>query len=77
MNAKRMRIVLEHTAGITNYGQQGYEDCWCIVAYLDLDGGTQKRVTLHRCKTRSQATKALEAIWRQTALKRAPKVLAA
>lgn len=70
-------IVLEHISGISDYDEEGYEDAWCVVANLDLDGGKRQRVTLFCCPTRADACASLEDIWTQVTSLRSRKADAA
>jgi hypothetical protein len=69
--AQRAAIVLEHASAISDHDEESYEDSWCVVAYLVLDSGKRTRVTLHRCKSRSEASVALKTIWDQVITERA------
>jgi hypothetical protein len=60
---QRMTVVLEHISATSDHDEESYEDYWYVVAYLILDSGKRKRVTLHQSKTRADASKALNAIW--------------
>jgi hypothetical protein len=75
--AQRANIVLEHVSAISDYDEESYEDFWFVVAYLVLDSGKRKRVTLHRSKSRSEASAALDTIWDQVTGERAQRAGAA
>ena len=75
--AQRATIVLEHVSAIGDYDDESDEESWFVVAYLVLDSGQRKRVTLHRCKTRSEASAALDAIWGQVTAEKGHKASAA
>jgi hypothetical protein len=60
---QRMTVVLEHVSAIGDHDEESYEDRWYVVAYLVLDSGKRKRVTLHQNKTRAAASIALSTIW--------------
>jgi len=60
---QRMTVVLEHISATGDHDEESYEDYWYVVAYLVLDSGKRKRVTLQQSKTRGEASKALNAIW--------------
>jgi hypothetical protein len=68
---QRANLVLEHVTAISDYDEVGYEDSWYVVAYLVLDSGKRKRVTLHRCETRSEASAALATLWDRVVEERA------
>jgi hypothetical protein len=68
---QRANLVLEHVSAISDYDEVGYEDSWYVVAYLVLDSGKRKRVTLHRCETRSEASAALSTLWDRVVEERA------
>ena len=70
-------IVLEHISAISDYDEEGYEDAWCVVANLDLDGSKRQRVTLFCCPTRADACTAIEDIWGQITALRSRKADAA
>ena len=61
--AQCVKVVIEHVSGISDYDEEGYEDSWFVVAYLDIEGEKRERVTLHRFGSISEAAEALEAIW--------------
>ena len=69
---QRANLVLEHVSAISDYDEEGYEDAWYVVAYLVMDSGKRKRVTLHRCESRSEASAALATLWDRVIAKRAP-----
>ena len=75
--AQRVNIGLEHVSVISDYDEEGYEDSWLVVAYLDFDSGQRERVTLHRCNSRSEASAALGSIWGQVTAERAQRTRAA
>jgi hypothetical protein len=75
--AQRATIVLEHASATSDHDEESYEDSWCVVAYLVLDSGKRKRVTLHRCKSRSEASAALDTIWDQVIAERVQRASAA
>jgi len=75
--AQRVNIGLEHVSAISDYDEEGYEDSWLVVAYLDFDREKRERVTLHRCNSRSEASAALESIWGQVTAARAQRTRAA
>lgn len=60
---QRITVVLEHISATGDHDEESFEDCWYVVAYLVLDSGKRKRVTLHQSKTRAEASKALTTIW--------------
>ena len=62
-----MKVVIEHVSAISDYDEEGYEDCWLVVAYLDLEGQQRQRVTMHRFATHDEAAVALEGIWDRVA----------
>lgn len=68
---QRANLVLEHVSAISDYDEVGYEDSWYVVAYLVLDSGKRKRVTLHRCGSRSEASAALATLWDRVVEERA------
>ena len=64
-SAHRMRIAVEHLSANSDHDEEGYEDAWLVVAYLDRENETRERVTLHCCGTQAEAAEALETVWRQ------------
>ena len=58
-----VKVVIEHVSSISDYDEEGYEDCWLVVAYLDIERGNWRRATLHRCGSLAEATEALEDVW--------------
>jgi hypothetical protein len=60
---QRFTVVLEHISASSDHDEQSYDDYWYVVAYLILDSGKRKRVTLHQSKTRADASEALNDIW--------------
>ena len=75
--AQRATIVLEHASAISDHDEESYEESWCVVAYLILDSGKRKRVTLHRCKSRPEATEGLDRIWHRVIAERTQRASAA
>ena len=65
-SAHRMRIAVEHQSANSDHDEEGYEDAWLVVAYLDRENEARERVTLHCCATQAEAAEALEAVWRQS-----------
>ena len=69
--AQRVTVVLERLSSVSDYDEEGYEDSWLVVAYLDLERGKRQRVTLHRCGSKAEAAAALEGFWGKMIAKRA------
>ena len=61
--AQSVNIVIEHVTGISDYTEEGYEDCWLVVAYLNIDRGQWQRATLHRASSLAEASAALQTVW--------------
>lgn len=74
---QRANIVLEHVSATSDHDEESYEDAWFVVAYLVLDNGRRKRVTLHQCQSRSAASAALFNIWDQVTAETAKRANAA
>lgn len=62
--AQRATLVLENLSAVDDPDQDGVEEPWSVVAYLIFDSGQRKRATLCRRRTREEAAKALEDMWR-------------
>ncbi len=60
---QRANIVLEHVSAMSEFDDPGDEDSWLVVAYLVLDSGMRRRVTLRQCDSRAEASVALDTIW--------------
>ncbi len=60
---QRANIVLEHVSAMSDFDDGGDEDSWLVVAYLVLDSGMRRRVTLRQCDSRAEASAALDTIW--------------
>ena len=68
--ARRVSVVLEHLSAISDHDEEGYEDSWLVVAYLDIEMEKRERVTLRRCESLAEASAALEGIWGQVTAER-------
>ena len=62
---QRLTVVIEHASATMDLDDedQGDENPWSLVAYLVVDSGQRERATLHRCKTRAEASAAIGRIW--------------
>jgi hypothetical protein len=62
---QRVTVVLEHSSATMGCDDEGQQDdgSWSVVAYLIMDSGERLRTTMHRCKTRTEASSALKEIW--------------
>ena len=65
--SQRAVIVIEHVSAISDHQDEmdTDSDSWFVVAYLVLDSGKRERVTLHSCRSRDDASAALNKIWDQ------------
>ncbi len=69
--AQRVKIELERVSPVSDYDEEGYEECWLVVATLDLDTHKRQRATLRRCATHDEAAAALDGIWEKLIAERA------
>jgi hypothetical protein len=62
---QRATLVLEHDSASMDCHDENHDDgnAWSVVAYLVMDTGERSRITLYRCKTRSDASTALGKTW--------------
>lgn len=72
LSPKLVNVILEHASAATDLddGGEDHSNSWSVVAYLVYDGGGRSRMTLYRCKSRSEASAALGTIWRDLTSKR-------
>ena len=60
---QRATLVLEHISATDDVAVDDQGGTWSVVAYLIHDSGARERATLCRCRTRDQASKALQRLW--------------
>jgi hypothetical protein len=60
---QRATLVHEHVSATDEVDVGELENTWSVVAYLIHDSGKRERATLYRCRTRAEASAALERLW--------------
>ena len=61
--AQRATLVLEHISATDEVAVDDKGGTWSVVAYLIHDSGARERATLCRCRTRAEASQALQEVW--------------
>ncbi len=60
---QRATLVLEHISATDEVAVDDEGGTWSVVAYLIHDSGARERATLCRCRTRAEASQALQRLW--------------
>ena len=60
---QRATLVLEHISATDDVAGEDKGGTWSVVAYLIHDSGARERATLCRCRTRAEASQALQGLW--------------